>query len=81
MKNQGTIVAVCMLFLGLAGCADSSHLILTPETPRFDSSSEVESEIQLVQSENVTTVVSIDGTTVESENAAERNGHTYGSGN
>lgn len=74
MKTRCTLLAACMLCLGLAACGDSS--LLTPEGPRFDGGHGFGSGNR---ADTTTTVTSSSDTTVVL--GAERGGHTIGSNN
>lgn len=75
MKTRCTLLAACMLCLGLAACGDSS--LLTPEAPSFDGGFTFGSGNR---ADSTTTVTPPTGTTVTGT-TAERGGFTFGSGN
>ena len=74
MKTRCTLLAACMLCLGLAACGDSS--LLTPESPRFNGSTAGSGN----RTETTPTTTSTTETTVGGV-LVERNGSTAGSGN
>lgn len=74
MKTRCTLLAACMLCLGLAACGDSS--LLAPEAPRFNGSTIGSNN----RSDTTPTATSASDTTV-ADFTAERGGHTLGSGN
>ena len=74
MKTRCTLLAACMLCLGLAACGDSS--LITPVGPRFDGGSTIGSGNRT----DTTTVTAPTGTTVSGA-PVERGGSTIGSGN
>lgn len=74
MKTRCTLLAACMLCLGLAACGDSS--LLTPEAPRFDGGSTAGSgnRTEAMPTATSTTETAAGGGIVE------RGGHTIGTG-
>ena len=74
MKIRCTLLAACMLCLGMAACGDSS--LLTPEGPRFDGGSTIGSGNR---TETTPTPTSTMDTTLVLP--AERGGYGIGSGN
>lgn len=75
MKNRCTLLAACMLCLGLAACGSSS--LLTPEGPRYNGGFTIGSG----NSTDSTTVVTSSTETTTEDTTAERGGFTAGSGN
>lgn len=75
MKNRCTLLAACVLCLGLAACGSST--LLTPEGPRYDGGSTIGTGHR---TGSTTTVTSSTETTAD-ESTQERGGFTIGSGN
>ena len=76
MKDQLTLMAACVLCLGLAACGSS--LPLAPEAPRFDGGHTLGSGNKY---EDTATGTSTTETTVGDDTTEERGGFTAGSGN
>jgi hypothetical protein len=74
MKIRCTLLAACMLCLGLAACGDSS--LLAPEGPRFDGGYTFGSGNRAD-----TTTTTTPTTPTATGTSAERGGYTFGSGN
>ena len=74
MKTRCTLLAACMLCLGLAACGDSS--LLAPEGPRFDGGYTIGGGNRA----DTTAVTPVTGTTATGT-TAERGGYTIGGGN
>lgn len=75
MKTRCTLLAACMLCLGLAACGDSS--LLTPEGPRFDGGHTAGSGNRT----DLTPTATSSTETLTDTLYVERGGHTAGSGN
>lgn len=74
MMTRCTLLAACMLCLGLAACGDSS--LIAPEGPRFDGGYTFGGGNR---ADTTTTATPSTGTTVTT--TAERGGYTFGGGN
>ena len=76
MKNLRTLLAACVLSLGLAACGESSSALTAPGGARFDGGSTFGSGHR----SDSTTVTGVSTTSNSDSTTTERGGYTAGSG-